>query len=469
MEDKKIHFIGICGMGMSALAVMLQDMGAIVSGSDEGFYEPAASYLKRNNISILSPYKKENIPENVDLIIIGKHSKLNKENNDEVKSALNSPQKVKSFPEILRELTKERENIVVAGSYGKSTCVSLLAYCLIKNGINTGYFLGANSNDLEKSAQIGTKKYFILEGDEYPAFGGISKFLYLQPKQLLLTSAEHDHINVFPTLENYLEPYKKLVQLLPKDGLLVAGINNPNIKEVIKESKAKIITYGMDEKADWYSSNIKYGEITTFDLFKRGIKIVSLSTRMLGRHNIENIVGTSTLLLENNLLSPLQLEKSVSSFNGLKRRLDLKTEKSSVLIYEGFGSSYTKAKTIFDAIKLHFPNKRIITIFEPHTFSWRNKNTIYWYDDIFKDSDETIILSPPEHGKNEHDQISLEEILNRVRKFKKSIYGLKNKKEVLEKLEEIIKADDLIILMSSGDMYGLIEEIPAWVEKKFPK
>ncbi|OGI70882.1 hypothetical protein A3B84_01280 [Candidatus Nomurabacteria bacterium RIFCSPHIGHO2_02_FULL_35_13] len=478
MKNKKVHLIGICGVGMSALAVLLKNMGALVSGSDEGFYEPALSYLKKNNISIFSPYKKENIPENADLIIIGRHSKLNKEKNEEVRQALNSPKKIKSFPELLSEITKNRENIVVAGSYGKSTCVSLLAYCLTKNGVDVGYFLGAISNDLEDSARMGTNKYFVLEGDEYPAFNGVSKFLYLQPKQLLLTSAEHDHINIFPTLEQYLEPYRKLIELLPKNGLLVAGINNPNVREIIKESKARIATYGMDKEALWRADNIKYGKITNFDLLKNGEKMTNLSTLMLGKHNIENIVGVSAFLLENNFITPSQLEKSISSFHGLKRRLDLKTEKSSVLIYEGFGSSYTKAKTIFDAIKLHFPNKRIITVFEPHTFSWRNKNTINWYDDVFSDSDETIILSPPEHGKKDHDQIGLEEIIDRVKKSlghsktgeaKKNVYGTKNKEEVLEKLEEKVKKDDLIILMSSGDMYGLIEKISLWAEKKFPK
>lgn len=469
MKDKKVHLIGICGAGMSALAVLLKNMGAVVSGSDEGFYEPAFSYLKRNNISILSPYKKENIPKNTDLIIIGRHSKLNKEDNQEVKQALNYSQKIKSFPEVLSEITKNRENIVVVGSYGKSTCVALLAYCLTNNGIDAGYFLGAISNDLQENAKIGTNKYFVLEGDEYPAFGGVSKFLYLHPKQLLLTSAEHDHLNVFPTLEEYLEPYRKLIKLLPANGLIVAGINNPNVKEVVKEGQVKIATYGLNREALWYADNIKYGEVTNFDLLKNGEKITSLSTPILGKHNVENIVGVSAFLLENNLISPAQLEKSISSFRGLKRRLDLKTEKSSVLIYEGFGSSYTKAKTIFDAIKLHFPNKRIVTVFEPHAFSWRNKNTAGWYDNIFDISDETIILSPPEHGKNEHEQIGLEEIIERARKSKEKVYGVKNKKEALEKLEEIVKKDDLIILMSSGDMQGLIEEIPLWAEKKFPK
>lgn len=470
--NKKIHIIGIAGAGASALAIMLKELGYQVSGSDEGFYEPTVSLLKKHDIKILSPYKKENIPKNVDLIIIGKHAKLNPQENEEVALALTERKKVKAFPEILGEITKNRENIVVAGSYGKSTCSALLAWCLIESEVQAGYFFGAVPVGFNKNAQIGKEKYFIMEGDEYPVWNGKlegkSKFLYLHPKDVLLTSVEHDHVNIFPTEESYIEPYKKLVDLLPQDGLLVAGINNKNVKGVVKECKARIVTYGMEKNTGWYPKNINYGIKTAFDLYNVNEKIVELSTSLLGKHNIENIVGISAYLLEKNLISKEDLQKSVESFGGLKRRLDLKTNKSSVLVYEGFGSSYKKAKTIFDALKLHFPEKRIITIFEPHTFSWRNKNNLEWYRDVFKDSDETIIFNPPGHGKNTHTQASLEDILKEIRKTKKNVYGVENKEKTFEILEKIVEPEDIIILMSSGKLGGLIEEVPAWVEEKFP-
>jgi len=467
-KNKKVHFIGICGVGMSALAVLLKEQGWKITGSDSNFYEPISGYLKENNINILSPYNKKNIPGSVDLIIIGKHSRLNPEENEEVALALEQKNKIKSFQEVLGERTKERENTVIVGSYGKSTCSALMAHCLLESGKDIGYFFGAISSSFKKSAQMGKEKYFILEGDEYPAYDGISKFLYLHPENILLTSAEHDHVNIFPTEESYIKPYRKLMQLLPQSGLLVAGINNPNVKEIIKESKAKVITYGMDNSALYYGANIKYGMNTSFVLYKEKQEIVKLTTSLLGTHNIENIIGVSAFLLEKNMITVEKLKETVASFSGLKRRLDLKTKKSSVLIYEGFGSSYKKAQTVFDAIKLHFQNKRVITVFEPHTFSWRNKSNLHWYNDIFKDSDETIIFKPPEHGKDTHEQASLKEILEQVKKVKPNVYGVKNKKETMEILEKIVKSDDLIILMSSGELGGLIEEIPSWAEKKFP-
>ncbi len=465
----RVHLIGICGTGMSVLAVLLKEQGWEITGSDSNFYEPVSGYLKRHKIDILSPYKKENIPEKVDLIIVGRHSKLNPKENEEVALAFNQKDKVKSFPEILGEITKDRENIVIAGSYGKSTCSALMAYCLLKNKKDIGYFFGAVPVNFDENTQIGKEKYFILEGDEYPAFNGVSKFLYLHPTNVLLTSVEHDHVNIFSTEESYIKPYEELLKLLPQDGLLVAGINNKNVKKVIENCQARIITYGMDKNALYYGANIKYGVETSFVLYKGDKKITELSTSLLGTHNIENIIGVSAFLLEKNMITVNELKNAVSSFGGLKRRLDLKTDKSSVLIYEGFGSSYKKAQTVFDAIKLHFPNKKIITVFEPHTFSWRNKNNLNWYNDIFKDSDETIIFKPPEHGKDIHEQASLEEILKQVKQSKNNAHGVENKKETIKILEKIVKSDDIIILMSSGELGGLIEEIPIWAEQKFPK
>ncbi len=468
-KNKKVHLIGICGAGMSALAILLKEQGWTMSGSDDNFYEPISGYLKRHNINILSPYKKENIPEDVGLIVIGKHSKLNPKENKEVNFALTKKDIVKSFPEVLGEITKDKKNIVIVGSYGKSTCSALMAYCLLKNKKDIGYFFGAVPVNFDENAQMGKEKYFILEGDEYPAFNGVSKFLYLHPENVLLTSVEHDHVNIFPTEKSYIEPYKELMKLLPQNGLLVAGINNKNVKEVIKNCQARIITYGMDKNALYYGANIKYGVETSFVLHKGDEKITELSTSLLGTHDIENIVGVSAFLLEKNMITIEELKNAVASFGGLKRRLNLKTDKSSVLIYEGFGSSYKKAQTVFDAIKLHFPNKRIITVFEPHTFGWRNKNNLNWYNDIFKDSDETIIFKPPEHGKDTHKQVSLEEILKQVKKTKTNAYSVRNKNEAIKILEKIVKSDDIIILMSSGELGGLIEKIPSWAEKKFPK
>ncbi len=470
---RKVHLIGICGKGMSGLAIMLKQKGYIVSGSDEGFYEPVAGMLKKNKIKIFTPHKKENIPVDADFIIIGKHAKLVPETNEEVKQAFASGITIKSLPEAIGDLLGGKENTVVVGSYGKSTMTALITHILRESKNDPSYFIGAVPLGFNQNAHLGRGKDFILEGDEYPSanWDNTSKMQYMNPTNAVLTSGEHDHINVFPTEESYIAPFEKFVKLIPKNGLLVACKNGKNVVQIAKKSKSKVIYYGIHEVSSYHAQNISYSMKTTFDLYNGKKKIVNLETSMLGRHNIENIIGASAFVLEKKLVNIAELEKAIKNFKGLSGRIDLKTTKSSVLVYEGFGSSYAKAKSVFEALSLHFPNKRLITVFEPHTFSWRNEQAKAWYNDVFDSSNIVLILPPPTHGSTTHTQMSQEDIVSIVEehKGKNNVYAPKDEKQALEILKTILKPEDLVALITSGSLFGLTASIPTLVEKMFPK
>ncbi|MFH1201170.1 MAG: Mur ligase family protein [bacterium] len=468
---KKAHLIGICGKGMSGLALLLKQKGYQITGSDEGFYDPIASLLKKNGIKFIPFHSSLNIPKDANLIIIGKHAKLTPEENGEVKAAFKSKIKIQSLPETLGTLAKKTENTVVVGSFGKSTVAALLAWCLKNSKKDPSYFIGAVPFGFKNNAYLGKSKHFIFEGDEYPSsnWDNTSKFLYLHPKNLILISAEHDHVNVFPNERDYIQPYKKLVSLLPKDGILVVSKEGKNVARVTKNAKCKIINYGFNKKSVWHPENIVYGEKTSFILFRGKNKIINLETSLLGKHNIENIMGVSAFLLEKKLITPKELQKSIKTFKGVSGRIDLKTKKSSVLVYEGFGSSYAKAKSVFDSLKLHFPNKKLITVFEPHTFGWRNAENKKWYKDIFNTSSKVLVLPPPEHGAKTHQQMDFPEIVKEIKKNKKEVYKIKNEKEALEILKKIVKKDDMIALISSGSLFRLTVSVPKLMEKMFPK
>ena len=467
----KVYFIGICGKGMSGLAIMLKQKGFIVTGSDESFYDPVATLLKKNKIHFVTSYKKENIPSDADFIIIGKHAKLVPETNEEVKAAFVSGITIKSLPEAIGDLIKEKENTVVVGSFGKSTMTALVSFALSFTKRDPSYFIGAVPLNFKQNAYLGKGKEFILEGDEYPSanWDQVAKFLYMRPTNALFISAEHDHIDIFPTEKEYTKPYEKFVTLLPKRGLLVACRSGKNVAKISKHSKARIVYYGLHEHNSYHAENIKYGMMTSFDLYKGKQKIVNLETTLLGVHNIENIIGASAFLLEKKLTGKEIIKNSIKNFKGLSGRIDLKTKKSSVLVYEGFGSSYTKAKSVFSALELHFPKKRLVTIFEPHTFSWRNEDAKNWYKDIFTTSDIVLILPPPIYGASTHKQMNQQDIGQIVKEYKKEVYEIKNEEEALAVLEKILKKDDLVILVSSGSLFGLTTSIPRLAEKMFPK
>src|SRR5215213_3587681 len=295
MNFSKAHFIGIAGKGMSAVALLLRQMGVRITGSDEGFYPPVSDYLRNENIPFAAGYRRENIPGDADVIVIGKNAKLVPESNEEVRAAMESGKPVRSFADLLHDMTADTETIVAAGSYGKSTCTALLAWCLRVANKDPSYFIGEITNGFDTHAHRGQGPTFVLEGDEYPAsnWDSRSKFLLYNAGNVLLTSATHDHINVFPTHADYLAPFGTLLGALPADGLLVVNSEESHARALAADLACRTVFYGLGDKAHWHAENIERGAETRFDLMRGSETIIRLSTTMLGDHNIENIVGVS--------------------------------------------------------------------------------------------------------------------------------------------------------------------------------
>lgn len=469
MNFSKAHFIGIAGKGMSATALLLRQMGVRITGSDEGFYPPVSDYLKNENIPFAEGYRKENIPDDADVIVIGKNAKLLPESNEEVRAAVESGKPVRSFADLLHDMTGDSETIVAAGSYGKSTCTALLAWCLRSAGKDPSYFIGEITNGLETHAHRGQGSTFVLEGDEYPAsnWDNRSKFLLYNAKNVLLTSATHDHINVFPTHADYLAPFQTLLGSLPADGLLVVS-SEPHARALAGNLSSAVVFYGLEDKAHWHAANIERGAETGFDLMRGSEKIVRLSTRMLGDHNIENIVGVGAMLLERKLLTPEELRAGISTFQGVKRRMELLSPRSRVPVYEGFGSSYEKARSAIAATRLHFPDRRLIVVFEPHTFTWRNRAAIAAYDDVFAGASKIFIFEPASQGAASHAQLTQDEIVARTRAANYDAEAINDPDEALRRLDDVLKPNDVVLLLTSGELGGLIRKIPQLVEAKFP-
>jgi UDP-N-acetylmuramate: L-alanyl-gamma-D-glutamyl-meso-diaminopimelate ligase len=471
MNFSKAHFIGIAGKGMSAAALLLRQMGVQITGSDEGFYPPVSDYLKTEKIPFAEGYRAENIPDDADVIVIGKNAKLRPESNAEVRAAIESGKPVRSFADLLHDMTADAETIVAVGSYGKSTCTALLAWCLRVAKRDPSYFIGEITNGFDKHAHRGQGSIFVLEGDEYPAsnWDDRSKFLRYNARNVLLTSATHDHINVFPTHEDYLRPFRTLLSSLPADGLLVVSSSEPHARALAGQRSCPVAYYALDDKAHWHAGNIARAAETSLDLMRGGDKIVRLSTRMLGNHNIENIVGVSAMLLEKNLVSPEELHAGISTFQGVKRRMEPLAPASSVPVYEGFGSSYEKARSAMEAAKLHFPDRRLLVVFEPHTFTWRNRAAIADYDDVFAGASKIFIFEPASQGAATHAQLTQDEIVARVRAANYDAEPITNPNAALQKLDDILRPGDVVLLLTSGELGGLIKTIPRLAEMKYPR
>lgn len=464
----KAHFIGIGGVGMSATAKLLRDCGWAVSGSDEAVYPPISTFLEKEKLTCRAPYAPENLPADADLIVIGKNAKLVPETNAEVAAAYHSGKRIVSFPEVLGELSQKKTAIVVAGSYGKSSCAALLAHVLQCAGHDPSFFIGAVPLTPSTSAQIGKGDLFVFEGDEYPSSNtdARSKFLHLHPRHVLLTPLAHDHVNIFPTIASYLKSFTHLVSLMPENGALIAATSGPLSLDFLRSLTRPVTTYGLKD-GDYQAKNIAFENDgrTSFDINS----IICVSTSQLGEHSIENILGVAAFVFSQSLVTPHQFAEAISSFKGVTRRLDKKSEKTIIPIYEGFGSSYDKARSAIAAVKRSFPARRLLVIFEPHTFSWRSRDTLHWYDDVFDGAARAYIYQPASQGAGTHNQASHGEIMARLKGANVNAVAITTADEALNFLKADLKADDVILLLTSGDLGGLIESLPKLAEILYPK
>ena len=462
-----VYFLGIAGAGMSALASVLVSEGQAVTGSDAGVFPPVSHYLDRMGIAWRDGFDAAALPADIDAAVIGGSAKLDLAHNPELAELKRRGVPLYSFPAFLARYTRDRETIVIAGSFGKSTLTALLALLMREAGRDPGYFIGAAPLDLDTNGHGGTDRAFLIEGDEYivGAEDRRSKFLLYHPASLLISSLIHDHMNVFPTIESYEAPFAALIALLPPDAPLVCA----NAFAALHRLTAgrKVIWYGLERCDGYWADKIEIGEVTRFDLVTPTGARVALETELLGRHNIENIVGAGALLLERGDIDAAALQRGVEKFRGVARRLDKKTTVSRVPVYEGFGSSYEKARSAIDAIALHFPDRPMVVVFEPHTFSWRNAEALVWYDTVFDGVARVLLLPPPHHGADGHAQLSQGDILARIGAAGVNVEAMAGGAEVLEALADSLVGDEVVLLLSSGPLDGWAETLPARLEAVF--
>ncbi len=467
LRAMKVYFLGIAGAGMSALASVLASQGDEVSGSDDGVFPPVSTYLERMGAPFHEGFDAALVPQHLDAAIIGSSAKLGLEHNPELAELVRRGTPRYSFAEYLGVYTQSRETVVVAGSFGKSTLTAMCAAFLREAGADPGYFIGAVPLDLDSTGYAGRDPLFLLEGDEYIVGGADrrSKFLLYHPRHLLISSVVHDHVNVFPTMASYEAPFAELIGLLPPDGLLVCARGHEPLERLTRGRT--VVWYGLGPGAGYAAEDVQVGEVTRFTLRTPAGHGVALETELLGLHNVENIAGAAALLLELGAIEPGDLTRAVRKFRGLERRLDKKTSVSRVPVYEGFGSSYEKARSAIEAMQLHFPQRPLVVVFEPHTFSWRNQDALAWYDTVFEGVAKVVLLPPPAHGAESHSQLSQAQIAARIAAAGAPVSPVAGRDAVLDELKASLRGDEVILLLSSGPLDGLPAALPRMLDARY--
>ncbi|ADX68311.1 MULTISPECIES: UDP-N-acetylmuramate--L-alanine ligase [Weeksella] len=444
MKKGKIHFIAIGGSAMHNLAIALQEKGYIVTGSDDAIYEPSKTRLAERG---LLPNKlgwfPEKITEDIEAIILGMHAH---ENNPEMLKAQALGLKIYSYPEYLYEQSKDKTRIVIGGSHGKTTITSMVLHVLHYHGIDVDYMVGAQLEGFDVMVHLTEENEFmIMEGDEYlsSALDRRSKFLLYQPNIALISGISWDHINVFPTFENYKEQFLKFAESIINGGALVYNSMDENVLDIVEkvEKPLKKFPYQLPEYT------IEDG--TTYLSTEEG----PIPLEVFGEHNLMNLEGAKEICKQIGLMEE-DFYEAIQSFTGASKRLELISRTKDFIAYKDFAHAPSKVTSVTKAVREQFPAKKIVACLEIHTYSSLNVEFLSQYKDALVAADEKIIFYDPEALKIKRMQmISEDDIRNGFND--QTIRVMTNPEELKAFLQEEKKENKVFLMMSSGSFGGL--------------
>jgi len=449
-----IHFIGICGVAMSALAIAFHKKGYEVTGSDKGFYPPVSTNLKGQGIKYYPGWHPEKMGQ-PDLVIVG--NVAGSKNPEWIKvQEENIP--YLSYPEAIAKFWLKENSIVVAGSYGKTTNTTLLSWIFSECKLDPSYMFGAIAqNDLDP-AHIGEGNVSILEGDEYKSsrWDNGPKFAHYSPTHLLLTAAEWDHADIYPTEKLYVETFKKLAKNVPESGLIIANKNAKNVAEVIEDAKTKVITYG-NANCDYIFTNIKESKTGLKFEIIHNEQSWQIESPMIGSYNAENICASFAMAREFGLPAA-KIVEAIKSFKGIKRRLE-KRSSGAIDVYDDIAHSPAKAKSALENVQKIY-NGKVFAIFEPNTGN-RQEEAKPSYDEVFKAADTVIIPRLTRIKQDPTKPIAMDgkALTETIAKTHSNVILEEDDEKLVEYLKENATEENVIIFLGSHGFRGMIEEL----------
>jgi len=468
--------IGIKGQGMAMLAQYLHAHGYEVLGSDVSEKFNTDEVLHKVGIKVIESFNQNNIPKDADLIIYS--TAYNEENNIEVKTALAGKIKTIKYAEALGAFFNQKYGLAVVGSHGKTTTTAWLGYVMEKSGLSPSVLVGAPVPQFngKESALIGQSDYLVIEADEYQ-----NKLKYINPKAVLLNNIDYDHPDFFYTREEYAEVFIDFIKKLPKKGFLIANFDDPIIRKTAKVNcQAKVISYGLDNEADFMAYDIKQHNGRQY--FK--VKYIELqqlprdssptaqnddniqdseellgdfSIQLAGRHNIANALAVIAAGVELEI-SLTDIRKYLSEFTGTSRRMEVMGKFNGALIIDDYAHHPTEIKATIAGARQLYKNKKITVVFHPHTFT-RTKVLLDDFAKSFNEADAVIILDIYGSAREAHGGVHSRDLISKLKAQNsklKSLY-IPTKKECEEYLRKNLQPGDVVLLMGAGDQFKIGE------------
>ena len=438
------HFIAIGGSAMHNLAIALHLKGDSVSGSDDEIFEPSKSRLAKHN---LLPSKigwdTNRIHSNIDAVILGMHAR---KDNPELKEAQKLGLSIYSYPEFIYEQTKDQLRIVIGGSHGKTSITSMILHVLSKNNIDHNYMVGAQLEGFDCMVKLSKEaKISVLEGDEYLSspIDRRPKFHLYYPDIAVVSGIAWDHINVFPTFENYVQQFRIFVDKVSQSGKVIYFEDDAVLKEVVlsSTSKATKIPYRT------FPNQIKNG-ITYIRTNEKSIPL-----EIFGEHNLQNLNAAYHVCIQVGVKS-VDFFKAIRSFKGASKRLELVKKNHITAIYKDFAHSPSKLKATTSALKKQYPNRKLIACMELHTFSSLNKSFLDQYNGTMQGADVAYVYFNKQTLKHKKlEDLSAEDVKNAF--GGENVTVLNSSEEMVDHLLEMKWEQQNLLLMSSGNFDGI--------------
>lgn len=460
-KGSRIHLMGICGTAMASLAGLLKDRGFEVSGSDLNPYPPMSTQIENLGIKILRTYKKENLSPSPDFVVVGN---VIPASNEEAQEMLRLSLPYCSLPQAMGEvIIGDRDSYVVAGTHGKTTTTSLVAWIAEKCGLKPGFLIGGIPKNFSQSFRNPLGNTFVIEGDEYDTayFDKVPKFIYYRPKNVILTSVEFDHADIYKDFDAVKAAFTRLMKLIPSNGSLIFWGDDSNVKEISEKCGiSNRFSYGFKEENDYLIRVTDGTEMMTgFQIYFRKTLLAEFATPMVGHYNILN--ATAAVAQAHVLGFNLDLVKSaLTSFLGVKRRQEILGEYAGVLLIEDFAHHPTAVKETIKAIQNKYKNRKVFSVFEPRSATSRRKVFQKDYVEAFSGAQEILIASAFDQGKiSTEDRFSAEELINDLLKLGKSSKLFNSADQIVEDLGNRTQKNDVILIMSNGGFDGIYDKL----------
>lgn len=439
----RVHFIAIGGSAMHNLAIALNRKGIQVSGSDDEIFEPSRTRLEKEGILPANlGWDVSNIPAELDAVILGMHAR---EDNPELLRAKELQIPIYSYPEYLYEQSKDKMRIVIGGSHGKTTITSMLLHAINKLGLNVDYMVGAQLEGYDCMVKLtNDAKYMILEGDEYLSspIDLRPKFHLYHPNVALISGIAWDHINVFPTFENYTSQFEIFCDLIEPNGTLIYNTEDPEVRKLGEQAREGI-------------TSIAY-QTPTFEPTETGTLLhfegKSYPLLVFGPHNLQNLMGAMNLAKSIGIEHTSFLQ-SMSDFTGAGKRLQKVIERPDFVMFKDFAHSPSKLKATTAAVKHQYPNRKVVACMELHTFSSLKKEFLPHYEGAMIAADAALVYFNPEvvhHKKLE--AISIQQVSDG---FGGGVEVKNETADVLSFIRSQKWNNSVLLMMSSGNFDGI--------------